>query len=107
MESNPVQTEVKRQLERQIAKGEAKYGHGIILGDGHDWLQEAIEEAIDGLQYLCALKLETPMLTTDELKLISVACKYMAGLLSNTDDDYVTYCDVIKKIESVTNDDRM
>lgn len=56
--TNKVQAEVKRQLDAQLSKGEAKYGHGIILEDGHDWLQESIEECVDMLQYLCAQKLE-------------------------------------------------
>lgn len=56
--NNPVKAEVERQMESQMSKGELKYGHGIILDDGHDWLQEAIEECVDQLQYLCAAKLE-------------------------------------------------
>ena len=56
--NNPVKSEVERQLTKQMDKGVRKYGHGIILEDGHDWLQEAIEECVDQLQYLCAAKLE-------------------------------------------------
>jgi len=55
---NEVETEVKRMLEHQIAKGKSRYGHGLVLNDGHDWLVEAIEECVDQLQYLVAAKLE-------------------------------------------------
>ena len=55
---NKVLAEVLRQIYDQVEKGEQKYGHGIIYDDGHDWLQEAIEECVDLLQYLCAAKLE-------------------------------------------------
>jgi histidinol dehydrogenase len=59
--NNPVKDEVERQLASQMDKGIRRYGHGIILNDGHDFLQEAIEECVDQLQYLCAEKLERDM----------------------------------------------
>jgi len=55
---NEVEAEVTRQLKSQMDKGVRKYGHGLIVSDGHDWLQEAIEECVDQLQYLVAAKLE-------------------------------------------------
>jgi len=55
---NEVETEVKRQLKSQIDKGIRKYGHPIDFNDiSHVWIQDAIEEAVDMLQYLCAMKL--------------------------------------------------
>jgi hypothetical protein len=57
--TNEVQQEVQRQLNRQVAKGIERYGHGIDhTDDSYDWLQEAIEECVDMLQYLCAAKLK-------------------------------------------------
>lgn len=55
---NEVETEVNRQLESQMDKGVRKYGHPIDFNDiSHIWIQDAIEEAVDMLQYLCAMKL--------------------------------------------------
>jgi predicted glycoside hydrolase/deacetylase ChbG (UPF0249 family) len=54
---NPVGEEVQRAIEKQMSKGIERYGHPIDINDGHDWIQEAIEECVDMLMYLCALKL--------------------------------------------------
>lgn len=45
-------------IERQRAKGLAKYGEALDENTKpHDWIRMAIEEAADGLAYLCQLKI--------------------------------------------------
>ncbi len=41
-------------LAERRAKGRATYGTGLTHDDGHDWQQEALEEALDLAQYLAA-----------------------------------------------------
>jgi len=41
-------------LAERRAKGRATYGTGLTHDDGHDWNQEALEEALDLAQYLAA-----------------------------------------------------
>lgn len=84
--SNQVEDEVERVLAHQMDKGVRKYGHGLVLNDGHDWLAEAIEECVDQLQYLVAAKLERD-------KRMSTFCEQMSnyvdtnGKLKFTIDD--------------------
>lgn len=45
-----------QELRKREILGEAKYGHPIDVHDGRKWLDEAIEECADQLQYLVALR---------------------------------------------------
>lgn len=52
--------EVLRILKKQWKKGRITYGQGISFRQSNDpikWADEAIEECIDQLQYLVALKM--------------------------------------------------
>lgn len=41
-------------VRRRRARGRRTYGKGLDCEDGHDWQQEALEEALDLAQYLAA-----------------------------------------------------
>lgn len=100
--NNPVKTEVERQLSSQLAKGEHKYGHGIILDGKHDWLQEAIEECVDQLQYLCAAKLEH-----DKLPLIKYTLHSDGSSTSEPTGEYLSnYIDTNGKLKFTIDDTR-
>ena len=41
-----------------MAKGRAQYGHGLLEKSGYDWVQEALEEALDLSIYVAARLVE-------------------------------------------------
>jgi hypothetical protein len=41
-----------------MEKGRKEYGHGLIQNSGYDWVQEALEEALDLSIYLSAKLIE-------------------------------------------------
>ena len=45
-------------LEQRRERGRKKYGKGLDHNDNYDWLEMAIEEQLDALQYLLAEKLK-------------------------------------------------
>ena len=60
MKRTETENEVIRVLEGRWKVGRKRYGEGISFKQGSDpeqWLQEAIEESADLLQYLVSLKL--------------------------------------------------
>lgn len=54
--------EIMKMIETRLAVGELTYGHGFRVEDdtrqwgtpNDDWIEMALEEAIDGALYLCA-----------------------------------------------------
>lgn len=46
----------------RMEKGRATYGHGLQPNDGHDWVQEALEEALDLSIYLSTKLIQIKML---------------------------------------------
>lgn len=50
----PAEQLVDATLAAQRAKGRRTYGQGLDAHDGHDWPMEALQEALDGMQYLAA-----------------------------------------------------
>ena len=54
-ELNP---EILRLIESRMAKGRAQYGHGLLQDSGYDWVQEALEEALDLSIYVAAKLVE-------------------------------------------------
>lgn len=54
-ELNP---DILRLIESRMAKGRAQYGHGLKENSGYDWVQEALEEALDLSIYLSARLIE-------------------------------------------------
>ena len=45
-------------IEQRLAKGEKRYGKENISSDGRDFVQEALEEALDCAVYLAAKLIE-------------------------------------------------
>ena len=45
----------------RMEKGRATYGHGLQPNDGHDWIQEALEEALDLSIYLSTKLIQIKM----------------------------------------------
>ena len=56
--SDRVIEEFSRTLARQREKGAAKYGEAFEPHDGRDTLQDALEEAVDLVQYIVKAKVE-------------------------------------------------
>lgn len=52
-----VEQEVAKILSQRYLKGRETYGKGLDYKDGYNWIDMAIEEAADMLQYLVAEKL--------------------------------------------------
>lgn len=51
-------SEILRLIEARMAKGRAQYGHGLLADSGYDWVQEALEEALDLSIYVAARLVE-------------------------------------------------
>ena len=50
--------EIKTLIAQRMEKGRKEYGHGLVQNSGYDWLQEALEEALDLSIYLSAKIIE-------------------------------------------------
>lgn len=50
--------EIMRLIESRMEKGRKQYGHGLLQNSGYDWVQEALEEALDLSIYLSAKLIE-------------------------------------------------
>jgi len=45
-------------LEERLEKGKREYNEELDIHDGRDWVEEALEEVLDGLVYLTAKLLQ-------------------------------------------------
>lgn len=54
-ELNP---DILRLIESRMAMGRKHYGHGLLPDSGFDWVQEALEEALDLSIYVAAKLVE-------------------------------------------------
>jgi hypothetical protein len=50
--------EIKALIAERMEKGRKAYGHGLMQNAGYDWVQEALEEALDLSIYLSAKLIE-------------------------------------------------
>jgi hypothetical protein len=50
--------EIKALISERMEKGRKAYGHGLLQNSGYDWVQEALEEALDLSIYLSAKLIE-------------------------------------------------
>ena len=50
--------EIVKLIEKRLVKGEERYGKENILSDGRDFVQEALEEALDCAVYLAGHLIE-------------------------------------------------
>ena len=60
-------SDIIRLIESRMEKGRAQYGHGLKENSGYDWVQEALEEALDLSIYLSARLVEIQRLKEHEL----------------------------------------
>lgn len=45
-------------IKQRMEKGRKQYGHGLLDKSGYDWVQEALEEALDLSIYVAARLVE-------------------------------------------------
>jgi hypothetical protein len=55
---NDCNEEIKTLIAERMEKGKKAYGHGLLQNSGYDWVQEALEEALDLSIYLSAKLIE-------------------------------------------------
>jgi hypothetical protein len=60
--------EIKELIAERMEKGKKAYGHGMIQNSGYDWVQEALEEALDLSIYLSAKLIEIKSISTSNNK---------------------------------------
>ena len=58
--------EIKALIAERMEKGRKAYGHGLLQNSGYDWVQEALEEALDLSIYLSAKLIEIKALKHKE-----------------------------------------
>ena len=49
---------IKALIAERMEKGKKAYGHGLLPNAGYDWVQEALEEALDLAIYVSAKLIE-------------------------------------------------
>ena len=57
-------SEIISMIKDRLEKGKRQYGDQINIYDGRDWIQETLEEVLDGLVYLTNY-----LLRLDEMKI--------------------------------------
>jgi hypothetical protein len=58
--------EIKALIAERMEKGKKAYGHGLMQNSGYDWVQEALEEALDLSIYLSAKLIEIKNSTSNK-----------------------------------------
>ena len=51
-------SEIISLIKSRMEKGKRQYGHGLLADSGYDWVQEALEEALDLAIYVSAKLVE-------------------------------------------------
>jgi hypothetical protein len=59
--------EIKTLIAERMEKGRKAYGHGLLQNSGYDWVQEALEEALDLSIYLSAKLIEIKTRTVKDV----------------------------------------
>ena len=59
--------EIKSLIAERMEKGKKAYGHGLLQNSGYDWVQEALEEALDLSIYLSAKLIEIKARTNKDV----------------------------------------
>ncbi len=59
--------EIKALIAERMEKGKKAYGHGLLQNSGYDWVQEALEEALDLSIYLSAKLIEIKARTNKDV----------------------------------------
>jgi hypothetical protein len=60
--------EIKALIAERMEKGKKAYGHGLMQNSGYDWVQEALEEALDLAIYVSARLIEIKISTNTNAK---------------------------------------
>ena len=60
--------EILNLIEERLIIGERKYGNENVINDGRDFVQEALEEALDCAVYLAAKLIEIKNKRKEEIK---------------------------------------
>ncbi len=50
--------QIVKLIEQRLEKGKKEYNEELNVNDGRDWLQEALEEQLDGMVYITAKLLQ-------------------------------------------------
>jgi hypothetical protein len=58
--------EILELIKQRMEKGRKQYGHGLLDKSGYDWVQEALEEALDLSIYVAARLVEVTRHKKDE-----------------------------------------
>jgi len=56
--SGEMNDEILTLIKGRMEKGRKQYGHGLLEKSGYDWVQEALEEALDLSIYVAARLIE-------------------------------------------------
>lgn len=77
----PAEQLVDEVLAKQRSKVRAKYGKGLDAHDGRDWPMEALQETIDGMQYLAAenVRLRALLTTTGDALATMRSCPFVCA----------------------------
>ena len=51
-------SEILSMIKERLEKGKREYNEELDIHDGRDWVEEALEEVLDGLVYLTAKLLQ-------------------------------------------------
>ena len=53
-DNNEIKEIIVNAIDKRFSIGRKEYGHGVIVEDGHNWLDETMEEILDALIYSAA-----------------------------------------------------
>ena len=59
--------QIKALIAERMEKGRKAYGHGLMQNSGYDWVQEALEEALDLAIYVSAKLIEIKTRTVKDV----------------------------------------
>ena len=66
--------QIVKLIRKRLVKGEQRYGKENIISDGRDFIQEALEEALDCSVYLAGHLIEIQEKLKDKKKLPDYEC---------------------------------
>jgi len=50
-DNEEIKKEIMNRIDKRFEIGKKEYGHGVNVDDGHDWVDEAMEEILDAMIY--------------------------------------------------------
>ena len=85
--------QIVKLIEQRLEKGKKEYNEELNVNDGRDWLQEALEEQLDGMVYITAKLLQ---LKKAETKYQSLDAKW--NVLLNKSQEIEDYANDIQQM---------